>query len=211
MMSQPREQAAPDALVAMSADDFRELVEDSVGREADPALWDTLTDPAVISRTRRCLGGIHQDLLAQLALRNTDLDEYHAECLARGEQGRRDWFARKGEEAEWRGRLAGYRRMVERRIAFVNSRIERKPQTPFGAGGTKNARKHNRAALETLTRAVMEHKRAVTSGDGDESDDERLWACLARVTAIAADGEEMPLAEWLEYLDDLRESEGGDQ
>jgi hypothetical protein len=202
-MSQPRRQADPAALVAMSADDFRELVEDSVGPHADPALWDTLTDPAVISRTRRCLGGIHQDLQAQLALRNTELEEI------RVREGPRRFFALKAEEAEWRGRLVGYRRMVERRIAFVNSRIERKPQVPFGPGGTKNARKHNRAALETLTRAVLEHKRAVTSGDGDESDDEKLWACLARVTAIAADGEELPLAEWLEYLDDLRENDDG--
>jgi hypothetical protein len=193
----------------MDPDGFRSLVGDFVGDNADPALWDALTDPSMISRTRRCLGAIHQDLLAQLTLRNADLDEFRAVCFKRGEEGKRDFFDRKAEEAEWRGRLAGYRRLVERRMAFVNSRIDRRPQAPFGPGGTKNARKHNRATLETLARAVTEHQRAVAAGDGAEAADEKLWDCLTSVTAIAANGDEVPLTEWLEYLDDLREDEEG--
>ena len=197
----------PFVLAAMSADGFRELVENSVGPDADPVLWDALTDPAVITRTRKCLGGIHQDLLTQIALRNAGLDEFRAECLARGDAGRRDFFDRKAEEAEWRGRAAGYRRLVERRIALVNSRIQQPAHAPYGAGGTKNARKHNRQALEKLARAVAEHQRRVTSGNGSETDDDALWDCLRTITAIAAGGEELPLAEWLEYLEDVRDED----
>jgi hypothetical protein len=189
----------------MDPDDFRELIEDSVGDDADPALWDALTDPSVISRTKKCLGGIHQDLLAQVTLRNADLDEYRAECLTRGEEGKRDFYARKGEEADWRRRLAGYRRLVQYRIALVNSRIDRRPQMP---SGSKTARMHNFEALENLACAVAGHERKVTSGTGDERDDEALWDCLTTITAIAGN-REMPLAEWLEYLEDARESSEG--
>jgi hypothetical protein len=197
----------PAALAAMDPDDFRRLVEDSVGNHADPALWDALTDPRVIVRTRKCLGAIHQDLEAQLALRNADLEEFRSECFARGEEGKHDFFARKAEDAEWRRRVTGYRRMVQRRIALVDSSVYRPAHPPAGTG----TRKQNQAALEVLTRAVMEHRRAVTSGRGDESDDQKLWACLEQITAATAKGGEMPLAEWLEYLEDVRENEGGDR
>jgi hypothetical protein len=92
-------------------------------------------------------------------------------------------------------------------MAFAKARIPHDPQpaSPFGAGFSKNARKHNRASLEKLAAAVAEHRRKVTGGDGDEGDDDALWAHLESVTAITRTGEELPLAEWLEYLDDARE------
>ena len=191
------------ALAAMSAEAFSRLIQDSAGDHADPALWDALTDPSVITRTRKCLGAINTDLEAQLSLRNADLDEIRAGCLLRGEEGYREFAALQAEQAEWRRRVAGYRRHVQRRIALVNSRT---PRPARGAAGMKSARIHNFGALEKLARAVADHERKVTSGDGDESDDEALWDCLASITAIAAN-REMPLAEWLEYLEDVREAD----
>jgi len=47
----------------------------------------------------------------------------------------------------------------------------------------------------------------VLSGSGGEGDDEALWEHLTTVTAITAGREEMPLTEWLEHLDDLREND----
>jgi hypothetical protein len=199
----------PAALAATSPDEFRDLIEGSVGNDADPALWDALTDPAVISR-KKCLGSIHADLQMQATLRNAELEEVRADCLGRGEEGKREFFAFKAGQADWRRRVAGYRRMVQRRIALVDSCICRPAHPPAGTG----TRKQNQAALEALARAVMEHRRAVISGRGDESDDENLWDCLTRITAATARGGEMPLAEWLEYLDDVREdseTEGGRQ
>jgi hypothetical protein len=191
----------------LSPDEFGELIRANLGKEADPALWDALTHPAVINRTKTCLTSIITDLVNQQQQANAELEEFQGECFARGEEGKAEFFAFKAEQAEWRRRIAGYRRMVEKRLAFVKARIAQsaRPQSPFGAGFTKNARKHNRAALEKLASAVAEHRRRVTSGDGDESDDEALWACLGSVTAIISTGEELPLNEWLEYLEDARE------
>lgn len=194
---------------SLTPDEFSELIRANLGQEADPALWDALTEPAVISRTKTCLTSIVTDLVIQLQQANAELEEFQGECFARGEEGKAEFFAFKAEQGEWRRRIAGYRRLVEKRLAFVKARIPRsaQPESPFGAGFTKNARKHNRAALEKLASAVAEHRRKVTSGDGDESDDEALWGCLESITAIARTGEEMPLGEWLEYLDDQRDED----
>ena len=151
----------------------------------------------MIARTRQCLGSLHADVQNQIAIANTELDE----------AADRDEYRRlKAGQADWRRRTIGFRRMIEKRIGLVRSRIPAPaPQSPFGAGFTKTARKHNRAALEHLARAVAEHRRRVLSGDGSEDDDETLWQCLTTVTAISRDGEALPLAEWLQYLDELQE------
>jgi hypothetical protein len=194
----------------MSPEDFAALIEASLGKDTPPEVWDALTDPAVIPRTRKTLGSLHASVLTQLASRNDQLDEIRAEGFQLGEEGRQRYFAAQDEQAEWRRRAAHWRRLVETRIALVKSRTPRGPRqqpAPYGPGSTQAARKHNRAALEQLGRAITEHKRIVTSGDGDESDDDTLWECLETVTVIAATGDEVPLGEWLEHLDDLREDD----
>lgn len=190
---------------SLSPDEFNDLIRANLGREADPALWETLTTPALVNRTKSCLSAIIGDLGAQLQQANAELEEFQGECFARGEAGKADFFAAKAEQAEWRRRISGYRRIVEHRLAFVKARLPRPAQNPYGAGFTKNARKHNRASLEKIASAVAAHRRRVTSGDGDEGDDEALWGCLSSITAITSTGEELPLSEWLEYLEDARE------
>jgi hypothetical protein len=194
-------------LSSLTPDEFADLIRSNLGREADPALWDDLTVPAVISQTRTCLGAIVTDLVLQLQQDNAVTNEFHNECMARGAEGKAEFFAFKAERAEWRRRQAGYRRLVESRLAFVKARIQRPAHTvsPHGAGFTKTARKHNRAALEKLAAAVVEHRHRVTSGEGGVDDDEALWAHLGSVTAINAAGEELPLGEWMEYLEERRE------
>jgi hypothetical protein len=191
---------------SLSPDAFTDLIRANLGKEADPALWDALTSPQVISRTKTCLTSIITDLVIQQQQANAELEEFQGECFACGEEGKAEFFAFKAEQADWRRRIAGYRRLVEQRLAFVKARVPRPAQTPYGAGFTKNARKHNRAALERLASAVAEHRRKVTSGEGGESDDEALWACLETITAMSPSGE-MPLSEWLEHLEDLREDD----
>jgi hypothetical protein len=210
VVREPDVSVDPAALAAMGPEDFGALIIASLGKETAPEIWDVLTDPAVLPRTRKTLGSLHASVLTQLAAANDVLDEIRAEGMQIGEEGKLRYFAAKNEQAEWRRRAAHWRRMVESRMALVKSRTPRGPRQqpqPYGPGGTKNARKHTRAALETLARAIAEHERAVTSGEGDESDDEKLWDCLESVTAITGDGEELPLTEWLEYLDELREDE----
>ncbi len=197
------------ALAALPSDEFGELIRANLGREADPALWDALTHPSLRSRTKDCLSGIITDLLNQQQIAKAELEETEADCLTRGPEGRAEYLAAKAGQADWRRRLIGYRRMVEARLSFVKDRTSRaaQPQSPYGRGLSNAARKHNRDALEKLARAVAEHRHRVMSGDGDESDDERLWACLEDITAMNRLGDETPLGEWLEHLDDLREDD----
>jgi hypothetical protein len=192
---------------SLDPEEFGDLIRANLGREASPLLWEALTSPQLVGRTKNVLSAIITDLVIQQQQARAELDQIHGECIARGAEGKAAYFAASAERAGWRRRISGYRRLVEQRMAFVKARIphDAQPASPFGAGFTKNARKHNRASLEKLASAVLEHRRRVTSGDGDESDDETLWAHLERITAITSTGEELPLGEWLEYLEDSRE------
>ena len=172
-------------LATMDPEAFGQYVRDHLGPDADPAVWDTLTEPPVIARTKTYLGALHADIQSQVNQANQELEVIRAECLQRGPEGKQDWFDAKADQAQWRQRTAGFRRLVERRIAFVRSRAAQAPRPePSPPGLTKTARVHNRAALEQLARAVAEHQRRVLSGEGDEGDDETLWACLTTITAM---------------------------
>jgi hypothetical protein len=191
------------ALAAMDYDDFAAVVADAVPRRTPPAVWDALTDPAVIDRTRDCLIALRVDVQHQLGVANSEADEARAEAAGNSEEAREAFFAEKNAQAEWRRRTKGFLRLVDQRSALVKSRTPRPVHSP---PGTKNARKHNADALEKLARAVALHRRRVLSGEGSEDDDETLWDCLSTVTAIARD-EEFPLKKWLEFLDEAREDE----
>lgn len=198
------------ALAAMDSDDFEAVVRDMLGPGAPPAAWEALTAPEVINRTRAVLTGLRTDVQNQTALANADLQQVKADGLRRGEAGKQELFDARAEQAEWRKRALGFQRLVEKRLALVKSRTPHSPQRgnmPFGPGGTKPARKHNRQALEDLTRAVALHQGRVISGEGGEDDDDTLWACLRTITAVNAGGEELPLEDWLDYLDEVREDD----
>lgn len=185
-------------LSLLGPNEFQELIRDNLGREADPALWEALTTPEVIHRTKDYLGSLIADLVTQAQGATAALLKHQAECFPRGEEGKADYIAAKAKDAEWRGRLYGYRRLAETRLAYVKARVPRpaQRQSPYGAGFSQRARKHNRAALEKLASAVAEHRRRVTSGE--------------EITAITSAGEELPLTEWLEYLEDQRDDADAD-
>jgi hypothetical protein len=190
----------------MLPDAFQDYLEEAIPPETGADVWDALTNPQVIHRTRNALGQLQQKLLAQVQHANATLEQVRLEGFERGEEGKQDYFAFQAEQADWRRRIAGYRRLVDRRMTFVKARIPR-PAAPVQGEISKKVRKHNQAALEALARAVARHRERVLSGSGDESDDETLWKHLTTVTAITAGREEMPLAEWLEHLDDMREND----
>jgi hypothetical protein len=191
------------ALTVMDHDDFVEVVKDAIPKGTAPAVWDALTDPAVIDRTRECLVAIRVDVQHQLGVARSSAEEARAGAIAAGEEGREAFYAAKNADAEWRRRAMRFLRLVDQRSALVKSRTPRVFHSPPGA---KTARKHNFEALEKLARAVALHRRRVLSGEGSEDDDETLWDCLSTVTAIAKD-EEFPLEKWLEFLDERREED----
>jgi hypothetical protein len=191
------------ALAAMTPDDFTAVVSGAIPRGTPPAVWDALTDPAVIDRTRECLTALRTDVQQQLGVANAQIDEARAEAIANGEEGKGALYAEKNAQAEWRRRAKGFMRLVDQRMALVKSRTPRTLHSPPGA---KHARSHNSGALEKLARAVALHRDRVLSGEGSEDDDENLWDYLTTVTAIAG-GEELPLEKWLELIDEREDGE----
>lgn len=192
------------ALAALNADDFSALVRASLGKDASPALWDALTDPLVIARTRDTLGSLHADILSQLTLANEDLEQARAEGHAIGDSGKERYFAARAGQGDWRRRAIFFRRLVEQRLAFVKARVPRQEQRP---AGSRAMRLQYQDALERLARAVAAHRDKVLSGEGDESDDDTLWDFLDSITLVTARAGEMPLAKWLDYLDEVREDD----
>jgi hypothetical protein len=192
------------ALAALDADDFSTLVRASLGKDASPALWDALTDPLVIGRARDTLGSLHADVQNQLNLANEDLQQARAAGHAAGEAGKETYFAARAEQGEWRRRAIFFRRLVEQRLAFVKARTPRPEQRPAGA---RAARLQYQDALERLARAVASHRDKVLSGEGGEGDDDTLWDFLDDITVTTVKGGEMPLAKWLDFLDEVREND----
>lgn len=203
-MTEARSPGAPNApaaaLNSLDPETFNQFVIDSLPIGTDAAKWEALTDPRVIARTKASLTGLLSDVIGQLAEANARRQAAH---------GRRGFIELEADEADWRRRAIGFRRMVERRLNFVKGRLAvihaEQPKSAPGAG--KQGRRQVRRALETLARAVVEHRQRVMSGEGDEGDDERLWDHLTTVTTVNRLGEELTLAEWLEYLDDVRDEE----
>jgi hypothetical protein len=114
--------ATAGSLAALDAESLGDLIRASLGPEADSGLWDALTDPTVISRTKAILDALDADLLSQVQQANSDLDEARARCLALGYAGRQEFADAKAGQADWRRRTAGFRRLVLRRKAFVKER-----------------------------------------------------------------------------------------
>jgi hypothetical protein len=189
----------------MNPDDFTEVVKDAIPKSALPGVWDALTDPEVIDRTRECLTAIRVDVQAQLAVANTTAESARARAIENGDEagGREALHRARNDRADWRRRAMRYLRLVDQRAALVKSRAPRCTQSP---PGTKSARAHNSGSLEKLARAVALHRSRVLSGEGSEDDDENLWECLTAVTAIAG-GEELPLEKWLELIDEREDDE----
>lgn len=182
------------ALAALPDDEFHDFVESMIPPQRDESIWETLTDPALIHRTRAVLSGIHRDVEDQLSLHN-------AKALADGVKGTQAFRASLASRAEWRRKAIGFRRLVQQRLAFVKSRIPREvPQAP-GAASMK-ARYAN--ALETLARAVTRHRDAVLGNTDDDATDDELWAALDTITLPAGPYGSQPLTEWLDFLDERR-------
>lgn len=192
------------ALAALDADDFHAVVLASLGHETDQAVWDTLTDPKVIDRTRIVLAGIHVDVLNQLSVANAGLSQARDTGYALGTEGKAAYFAARAEQGEWRRRATSFRRIVEQRVALVKSRTPRPENRPAGSGV---ARRRYAEALEQLARAVAAHRDKVLSGKGGENDDDDLWDLLDQLTVSDGNGGEQPLAQWLAFLDDVREDD----
>lgn len=205
------------ALVALPEEDFRVLVRTAVGRDGATVIWDALTGPMVIARTKAVLTDFNRDVEGQLGIAAAALIEARAE-------GREKYLDVKAANAEWRRKAMTFRRLVQHKLALVKARAISHPKQPPQASplpapwtsqplpgtipqppGSKVARQRFREGLEELARAVAAHRDKILSGHGEEDDDDDLWDFLDKITVPAGDGTEQPLTQWLTHLDKVRE------
>jgi hypothetical protein len=69
-----------------------------------------------------------QNIEHQLALRKTDLQAFHSECLLKGDRGKREYFEEKTRFDDWKNSANYVKSKIEQRIALVKSEIRKSMQ-----------------------------------------------------------------------------------
>lgn len=188
------QQQAVDRLLALSPEDFRNIVEENMGDE-HPQLWEALLDPRVVRRTHATLAATHQDVLSQLAQKSSEMSALS------GEQ----WRAANKEHADWRRRALGYQRMVMRRKSEAKYALGSAVAPPRqGMEPTKKVRLMS--TVFELGRAIREHQqRCDELGITAEQHDLDLWDALEDVE-VQTDGGLVTVAEFMAQARERDES-----
>ncbi|MET8585772.1 hypothetical protein ABZX39_33615 [Streptomyces collinus] len=152
----------------------------------DPELWGLLTSPEHVERTRAILANVHQRTAAALRRRKTERDEFQQDCHARGEAGKKEWFATRPEYEKWRRGAAGFHQMVQAAISDLG-----KVQRTHNRATTEQSRQEAREALRKLAIAVQRHQaQHAKSGEIAGQEDYELWQLLDRLTVPCGPNQE---------------------
>jgi len=109
------------------------------------------------------------------------LNEFHAKCQGRGEQGRRDWFAAKAEHERWT--LAA--KNFEHTVCTALGEVDEIRQARADHRGRGAAYHHDR--FFSAVQAIREHQNASRKANLErESHDLALWKVLDRLTTSPA-------------------------
>ena len=178
---------APD-LSALEDRDYEQLaITHAHPRHRDPIIWELLTSPEHIERTRTGLNNVHQRTAATLRRRKNERDAFEQECRARGEDGKQEWFATRPEYERWRRGTAGFHQMVQSAISELGKLQRRQNHRAVTQQGTQAARE----SLRKLSIAVQRHQAAhARSGTIAAQEDYELWQLLDRLTVPCGPNQE---------------------
>lgn len=144
----------------------------------DPDTWAAITHPDNLPRARQLLVQVHERTASVLRRRKAEQDDFRAECFARGNAGKADWFAKKGEFDTARRRTANFHQRVQRAISELGKEqrdVNRARSVDFG--------RESREVLRKLAAAVQRHQAThARSGGIAEQADYELWQLLDRLT-----------------------------
>lgn len=155
-------------------------------KHRDPDVWTLLTSPQHIERTRAVLANVHQRTAATLRRRKTERDAFQQECHARGEDGKKEWFATRPEYERWRRGTAGFHQMIQQAIAELG-------KLQKAHNRASNHRNHDdaRETLRKLAIAVQRHQAAhAKTGTIAAQEDYELWQLLDRLTVPCGPAQE---------------------
>ena len=108
--------------------------------------------------------------------KNRHLNEFHAECHARGEQGRREWFAAKAEHERWTLAAKNFDQTVSGAIEEIDDICDTRADHR-GRGPAYRER------LASAVQAIRDHQAASRKANLEpESHDLALWKVLDHLT-----------------------------
>lgn len=165
---------------------YEEIVNQNIHiRTADADVWEMLTGPELIGRTREALSRIFQRVATTIRSRKAKREEFRQECFRRGPDGKSDWFDSLGEYEMWRHRAGNFQAVVQTRLAEVG-----KLQKNMNRASNHLNMDRSRDALRQLAQLVQRHQAAHAQAGGiAEQCDYELWQALDRIMLPAYDRE----------------------
>lgn len=178
---------APD-LTTLEDRDYEQLaVQHAHPKHRNPDTWAVLTSADNIARTRTVLMNVHQRTAATLRRRKTERDAFQQDCHARGEEGKKEWFATRPEYERWRRGTAGFHQMIQQAISELGKTQRQQNHKAMTRQGTQAARE----ALRKLAVAVQRHQAVhARTGTIAAQEDYELWQLLDQLTVPCGPGQE---------------------
>lgn len=152
----------------------------------DARTWAAITHPDNLPRARKILTHVHERTASVLRRRKTEREEFRIECFARGEAGKREWFATRAEFESLRRRTANFHQRVQRAISELGQE-----QRNVNRAQSLNSGQQSRETLRELAVAVQHHQAVhARNGGGAEPADHELWRHLDRLTVPTGPGQD---------------------
>ncbi|MFJ2643827.1 hypothetical protein [Streptomyces sp. NPDC087511] len=151
----------------------------------DARTWAAIIHPDNLPRARKILTHVHERTASVLRRRKTEREEFRIECFARGEAGKREWFATRADFESLRRRTANFHQRVQRAITELGQE-----QRNVNRAQSHNAGQQSRETLRELAVAVQRHQAVhARNGGGAEQVDHELWQHLDRLTVPTGPGQ----------------------
>jgi flagellar hook-basal body complex protein FliE len=152
----------------------------------DTEVWEALTHPNNLERTRQVVETAWQRTGNVLRTRKEERDAFQNECFERGPEGKKEWYASRTEYEAWRRRAVNFHQNIQRALGEV-----RKAQKSANRATNFNVTHKQRQSLRELTLAVNRHQAAHARAGGiAEQADYELWALLDQLTVPCGHDEE---------------------
>ncbi|MFK0288332.1 hypothetical protein ACIQVL_48850 [Streptomyces sp. NPDC090499] len=177
---------APDLLNLTDAQ-YEELLSANINpKMRDTRVWELLTGPEHLPRTRELLARIHQRTANSMRRKKAEREEFHQQCHARGIEGKAEWFATLPEYEAWRRRAAYFHQTAQAALSELG-KIQRSQNRAVTSQSSQQARE----TLRKLAIAVQRHQALhAKAGSIAGQEDYELWQLLDRLTVPCGPGQE---------------------
>lgn len=187
---------APD-LSTLDDDAYEKLaVQHAHTTTRDDTVWALLTHPDHLPRTRDILLNAANRTANAMRRKKTERDAFHLECLARGTDGKREWFATRPEYESWRKRAGSFHQTMLQTVSDLG-----KLQKKANRDSNSNRAQQHRDVIRKLAVAVHRHQAMhMRSGEQPRQEDYELWQLLEKLTVpYGPDQEPTTLRSMLDF------------